>query len=145
MTSNQDNPINIRIQLAFMWTSLMFCYIYCDYFELYTPDKISEIIEGTSMLNNPWKLFAASVLLAIPSLMIYLSISLSPRINRILNIGFGVFFALFLLLILTSLDFEWYKFYMLFAVIEMCWLHLLHAKHFYGKFQTHKYFNHGYS
>ena len=111
----------------------MFCYIYCDYFELYTPDKISEIIEGTSMLNNPWKLFAASVLLAIPSLMIYLSISLSPRINRILNIGFGVFFALFLLLILTSLDFEWYKFYMLFAVIEIVLAALIARKAFLWK------------
>lgn len=133
MTSNQDNPINIRIQLAFMWTSLMFCYIYCDYFELYTPDKISEIIEGTSMLNNTWKLFAASVVLAIPSLMIYLSISLSPRINRILNIGFGVFFALFLILILTSLDFEWYKFYMLFAVIEIVLAALIARKAFLWK------------
>jgi NhaP-type Na+/H+ or K+/H+ antiporter len=83
------------------------------------PDKISEIIEGTSMLNDPWKLFAASVLLAIPSMMIYLSISLPPKINRLLNIGFGVFFALFLALILTSLDFEWYKFYMMFAAIEI--------------------------
>ncbi|MBK8051756.1 MAG: hypothetical protein IPK35_00395 [Saprospiraceae bacterium] len=119
MISNQVNSIDIRIQLAFMWTSLMFCYIYCDYFELYTPDKISEIIEGTSMLNDPWKLFAASVLLAIPSMMIYLSISLPPKINRLLNIGFGVFFALFLALILTSLDFEWYKFYMMFAAIEI--------------------------
>lgn len=89
--SKQDNKIDIRIQLAFMWTSLMFCYIYCDYFDLYTPDKISGIINGTSMLNDPWKLFAASVLLVIPSLMIYLSISLPPKINRLLNIGLGVF------------------------------------------------------
>ena len=133
MKRKEDNTIDIRIQLAFMWTSLMFCYIYCDYFELYTPVKISGIIDGTSMLNDPWKLFAASVLLAIPSLMIYLSISLPLKINRLLNIGFGVFFALFLCLILTSLDFDWYKFYMMFAVIEIVLAALTARKAFLWK------------
>ncbi len=128
--SKQDNKIDIRIQLAFMWTSLMFCYIYCDYFDLYTPDKISGIINGTSMLNDPWKLFAASVLLVIPSLMIYLSISLPPKINRLLNIGLGVFFALLLSLILTSLDLGWYKFYLMFALIEILLAALIARKAF---------------
>jgi hypothetical protein len=130
MMSKQDNKIDIRIQLAFMWTSLMFCYIYCDYFDLYTPDKISGIINGTSMLNDPWKLFAASVLLVIPSLMIYLSISLPPKINRLLNIGLGVFFALLLSLILTSLDLGWYKFYLMFALIEILLAALIARKAF---------------
>jgi len=133
MINNQVNTIDVRIQLAFMWTSLVFCYIYCDYFDLYVPHKISGIIEGTSMLNNPWKLFAASVLLAIPSIMIYLSISLSPKINRLLNIGFGVFYALFLLIILTSLDFEWYKFYVMFATIEIVLAALIARKAFLWK------------
>mgnify|MGYP001184992641 CR=1 FL=1 len=119
MTQLQDHPIDIKIQLALMWTSLMFCYIYCDYFDLYTPDKIKEMLELKSMLDSSWKLQAASVLMTIPCLMIYLSVSLRPEIYRALNMGFGIFYALFLTLILFSLDLDWYKFYVLFAVIEV--------------------------
>lgn len=119
MNQLQNTPIDIKIKLALLWTSLMFCYIYCDYFDLYTPDKIKDMMTQNSMLDNSWKLFAASVLMAIPSLMIFLSVTLQSKLNRILNIGFGTFFALFLTLILFSLDLKWYKFYMLFAVIEI--------------------------
>jgi hypothetical protein len=81
MTKLENKPIDIKIQLAFMWTSLMLCYIYCDYFDLYTPDKIKEMLELNSMLDNSWKLLAASILMAIPSLMICLTVSLEPKLN----------------------------------------------------------------
>lgn len=115
----QNTPIDIKIQLAFMWTSLLFCYIYCDYFNLYPPGKIEEMMTGKHMLHHPWKLFAASVLMAVPSLMIFLSVTLPAKWSKIFNISFGLFYALFLGLILFSLDLEWYKFYIFFAIIEI--------------------------
>lgn len=137
MTQLQDHPIDIKIQLALMWTSLMFCYIYCDYFDLYTPDKIKEMLELKSMLDSSWKLLAASVLMTIPCLMIYLSVILRPEINRTLNIGFGIFYGLFLTLILFSLDLDWYKFYVLFAVIEIVLTILIVRKaYFWPKTQS---------
>nr|WP_315156158.1 hypothetical protein [uncultured Flavobacterium sp.] len=72
----EDFRINIKIKLAVIWTSVTFLYIYGDYFELYVPNKLSIIINGKNMLDNPVKLFLASVLLAVPSLMICLSILL---------------------------------------------------------------------
>ena len=40
-----ENPkINIKIKLASLWASATFCYLYGDYFELYTPDKVNSLI-----------------------------------------------------------------------------------------------------
>lgn len=114
----EDSKINTKIKFAALWTSVTFLYIYGDYFELYVPEKITGIINGDSMLNNPIKLFLASLLLAIPSLMICLSIILKPVINKWLNIVFGVFFTAIMLLIAVTSIFEWRAFYVFYAVIE---------------------------
>jgi Family of unknown function (DUF6326) len=115
----QNNAIEIKIKLSALWTSLMFCYIYCDYFELYSSGKIDSMIKGTSMLDSPFKVFLAALMMSVPALMISLSLFLKPAANRILNIIFSLFFACLLTLIAFSLDFESHGFYIYFAVIEI--------------------------
>ena len=113
-----DFKINIKIKLAFLWTSLMFCYIYGDYFLLYAPNKIESLINGENNLNTPIKLFLATLLLVIPALMICLSIFSKPKVNRILNMVFGVIYTLIMLLIsFTSLS-DWLTFYVFLAIVE---------------------------
>lgn len=114
-----ENPtINIKIKLAALWTSVMFCYVYGDYFELYVPEKISGILAGEQILDSPTKLFIAAIVMAIPSVMIALSVLLKPKINRILNIVFGVIFtAMMLLIAITSLS-AWHGFYVFLAILE---------------------------
>jgi hypothetical protein len=66
------------------------------------------------------KLFAAAVLLAIPAVMVFLSVLLKPAINRRLNIGFGIFFTVIMVLIaFTSLT-PWRTFYVFLALVESC-------------------------
>lgn len=114
----QDFEINIKIKLAALWTSLTFCYLYCDYFELYVPQKTAELVSGSNILDSPTKLFLASALLAIPCLMVCLSILLKPSINRWLNIIFGIFFTVFLMLIAITSITPWRYFYVFFAITE---------------------------
>lgn len=114
----EDFKINVKIKLAVLWTSITFLYIYGDYFELYVPNKLSGIIAGNSMLNNPVKLFLASLLLAIPSLMICFSILLKPIVNKWLNIVFGLFFTAIMLLIAVISISEWRAFYVFYAIVE---------------------------
>lgn len=90
MKSNfKDYEINIKIKLAALWASVMLCYLYGDYFELYVPQKVEGLLNGVNMLDSPLKLFAAAVLMAIPAVMISLSVILKPNLNRWLNIIFG--------------------------------------------------------
>jgi hypothetical protein len=82
-----------KVKLALLWTSLMFLYLYNDYFSLYTPGTIADMTAGRL---GPLGQASASVLvgvsmmLAIPALMIFLSVSLPPLLSRWLNVILGV-------------------------------------------------------
>lgn len=114
-----ENPkVNIKIKLAALWASVTFCYLYGDYFELYTPDKVNSLITGDNNLDSPIILLLASIILAIPSVMVAASIFLKPKINRILNILFGTLFTLMMVFIGIISTNEWYLFYVFLAFLE---------------------------
>jgi len=122
MNNNSANlvnpPVNIKIRLAALWAALMFCYVYGDYFSFYVPGQVEGFISGKTLLNSPGKLLAASVLMLIPSMMVFLSVSLPPGINRILNIVFGVLYTAIMLLIACTSYSAWRTFYVFLAVVE---------------------------
>ena len=116
----EDIRVNIKIKLASLWASVTLCYLYGDYFELYVPQKTEGLVSGVNMLDSPMKLFAAAILLAIPALMVFLSIILKSTINRRLNIGLGIFYtAIMVIIALTSIT-PWRIFYVFLAIIESC-------------------------
>lgn len=114
----EDFKINVRLQLSALWASVMFLYIYGDYFELYVPGKAEGLLNGQNMLNTPYKLLFATISLALPSLMIFLSLMIKPKWNRILNISIGAFLTLFTLLVGASSLSEWRIFYVMLALLE---------------------------
>lgn len=114
----ENKKINIKIKLAALWASVTFCYLYGDYFELYTPGKVNGLLTGENILDSPTKLFIAALILAIPSVMVAASILLKPTLNRILNIVFGILFTLIMLFIGINSLTEWYSFYAFMALLE---------------------------
>ncbi|MBK0383142.1 hypothetical protein I5M32_09245 [Pedobacter sp. SD-b] len=114
----EDFKINIRIKLSALWTAVMFCYIYGDYFELYVPNKVHSFLNGQNMLDTPIKLFIATFLLTIPALMIFLSLMLSPKLTKWSNIGIGTIFTFLTLLAGISSISEWRIFYLFLSVLE---------------------------
>lgn len=114
-----ENPtVNIKIKLSALWASVVFCYLYGDYFELYTPEKVNSLLTGSNVLDSPSKLLIASIILAIPSVMVGLSILLNPKVNRVLNLVFGTIFTLMMLLIGFNSLTPWYSFYVFLAFLE---------------------------
>ncbi len=114
----EDYKINIRIKLSALWTTVMFCYIYGDYFELYVPQKITGLLNGQNMLDTPIKLLTATFVLTIPALMISLSLMLPPKLVKWVNISVGIFFTIFNLLVGISSISEWKMFYVFLSFIE---------------------------
>lgn len=114
----EDFKVNIRLKLSALWTGVMFCYIYGDYFELYVPKKVDGLLTGQNLLDSPLKLFLASFLLTIPALMIFLSLLLSPRWTKWLNIVIGLFFTLLTFLVGLSSISAWRTFYVFLAMLE---------------------------
>ena len=113
-----EEKVNVRIRLAALWTSVLFCFIYADYFELYAPGKVESLISGNNVLDSPAKLLIASVVLAIPSGLIAMTVLLKAKISRFLNIFFGVVYTLMMLLIAFTSFTKWYGFYVLYAFLE---------------------------
>src|SRR6187431_1568961 len=91
-----DVKVNVRVKISALWTTLMFCYIYADYFELYVPGKLADMMaENIGPLGHvtQTKLIGTAILLAIPMLMIVVSVIASPKIARWANIIFGVVYT----------------------------------------------------
>ena len=114
----KDFKVNVRLKLASLWTAVMFCYIYGDYFELYVPGKTQGLLNGQNMLDSPTKLFMATFILAIPAIMIFLSVMLKAKWVKWLTIGIGIFFTLFTLLVGISSVSEWRAFYVFLSSLE---------------------------
>ena len=78
----------VQAKLAAAWTSLMFLYIYVDYLHLYKPGTIEQILDGVAYkfdISQPLlAIFLA--LVAVPGLMIFLSVILPARANRVINL-----------------------------------------------------------
>ena len=113
-----DHRINVRIKLSLLWTSVMFCYVYGDYFELYVPGKVEDLLNSNNILDDPTKLFTAAIVLAIPAFMIALSSILPASFSRWLNIVLGSLYTAMMLFIGINSITPWYSFYVLLAFLE---------------------------
>jgi hypothetical protein len=97
----------------------MFCYIYGDYFSLYVPGQIEAFMNGKTLLVSPLKLLAASILMTIPPLMIFLSLTLKPNINRLSNVIFGTIYSIIMMLIALDSIEPWWTFMVFLAIAEI--------------------------
>ena len=84
----KDPQIPVQAKLAAAWTGLMFLVIYIDYFHLYQPGEIDEIRGGNifafEISGTLMSIFF--VVIAIPALMVLLSMTLAARVNRATNL-----------------------------------------------------------
>ena len=87
-TTLEDPRIPVKAKLAAAWTSFMFLVIYVDYFHLYKPGAIEDILAGIvfEFDISQTLLTVFLVVIAVPSLMIVLSVILPARANRVINL-----------------------------------------------------------
>jgi hypothetical protein len=126
MDSNQvaqgesPNPlVPVQAKLAAAWTSFMFFYIYVDYLHLYKPGIIDDILAGVVFKFDISQTFVVIglMLMAIPILMILLSMTLPARANRTLNL---VVASLYIPVSAFNVaSGEWILFYGLGVVVEL--------------------------
>ncbi len=76
--------VSLKLKLVALWTSLMFLVIYLDYFHLYMPGKIEEILAGKMFVFDITQvaLLAGLGTVTIPALMISFSVVLPAKVNR---------------------------------------------------------------
>lgn len=81
-------PVPVQAKLAAAWTSFMFLYVYVDYYHLYKPGAVDDILAGVvfEFDISPALLTGFLALIAIPALMVMLSMTLPARVNRGVNL-----------------------------------------------------------
>jgi hypothetical protein len=94
-TSNlvfKNNPVDIKIKLSAFWVTLMFFYIYADILGFYSPGIIESVISGeiAGIQLTEGYLLVMGLWMAVPSLMVILSLVLRAGINRWVNLIFAV-------------------------------------------------------
>lgn len=69
----EDIKVNLKLKLATLWASFMFLYTYVDYFHLYMPGSIKDILAGKVFVFDISYIFLliAMIFVAIPTLMIF--------------------------------------------------------------------------
>ena len=88
LTALEDRQIPVQAKLAAAWTSFMFLYIYVDYLALYKPGFVDDILAGIvhEFETGPTFVALALTLIAIPSLMVLISMAMPARVNRTVNL-----------------------------------------------------------
>ena len=105
--------VSVKLKLATLWASFMFLYAYVDYFHLYMPGSIKDILAGKVFAFDISYIFLliTMILVTIPTLMIFLSVVLPAKVNRWTNIIVATIFIP----------------YMLFNLAGEAWLHMYFA------------------
>jgi len=113
-----DTKVNVKIILAGLWTVLMVLFIYADIFSLFRNGQIEKMISGYMgpFMVTQNSLLIASLLMAIPALMIIISLTLKSKINRYINI---VVALAYVFVEIGNMIGETWIYYLVYGIIEI--------------------------
>jgi hypothetical protein len=115
-TDYRDSWINPRFKIAALWASMLFVFVCVDLFSLYREDVRADIEAGTIAVFSIGQgyLLGVTFYVALPSLMLFLSLVLPVNVTRMANIVLAVVYGL---TIAGSAVGEW-NYFILGSVIE---------------------------
>ena len=121
----EDVKINIKIKLSALWVTVMFLFAYVDIMGNFQPGHIENIMSGEVsgfQITQVW-ILGVVIMMAIPSLMVFLSLTLKPKVNRWANIIVGIFN---IVIVLSSLFIgESWAYYIFGSIVEVVCLSLI--------------------
>ena len=108
----EDVKVPVKLKLSALWAALMFLYAYGDILAYFRPGFIEDVMAGEvfAFEINQVFLLAISIYVAIPAVMVFLALILSPGINRWVNVVLRVAYAATILLSTIGEDFVYYVF-----------------------------------
>ena len=113
----EDVKIDVKLKIAALWATMMLLFAYGDIFSYFRPGLIEDIIKGTVAGNQIDQVFLmfTTVYVAIPSLMVFLSLVLKPGINRLVNFVLAVVYAASIVLFCIG---ETWAYYIFLSILE---------------------------
>jgi Family of unknown function (DUF6326) len=120
----EDVKVGVRGKIAALWIAMLFLFAYGDIFGFFSPGQIEEVMAGeiSGMAITQVFLFAVSLYIAVASVMVFLSLVLSPAVNRWTNI---VLASLYVVSIMASAIGETSVYYWFLSIAESALLLLI--------------------
>jgi hypothetical protein len=112
----EDFKINVKLKISALWVVVMFCYVYGDYIQIYVPGILADAMAVKVTTKTQLEFFAVALLMVMPSVMIFFTLVVQPKINRWLNIILSTLYIV--ILIATNLTETW-VFYLFLTTIEV--------------------------
>ncbi|MBQ9918259.1 MAG: hypothetical protein IJO71_13820 [Microbacterium sp.] len=116
--------IPVQAKIAAAWTSFMFLYAYVDILNFFKPGVLAEILNG-----KVWDFEVSAPLLtvmlasvAVPAVMVVLSLALPTRANRITNLVVAIVLVPYSLFNVVGESLEWAAFYAISIGLEVALL-----------------------
>ncbi len=122
-TNQVSSLIDVRIRMAALWATTMMIFAYVDLFSLFRADFRAALDQGKVFVfdvGQPF-LLGVTIYVIIPSLMIYLSLVMPRRLNRVVSISLA---GLYAITIVGGAVGEW-SYYVLGSVVEVVLLALV--------------------
>jgi hypothetical protein len=119
-TKFEPATVNVRTKVSALWTSMLFVFAYVDLFSLYRPDFRADLeaAEVGGFTVNQSFLLGTTTYVVVPSLMVFSTLVLQPRVNRVANIVLGI---VYIVTIVIGAVGEW-SYYILGSVVEVAML-----------------------
>jgi hypothetical protein len=113
-------PVNVRVKISGLWTTMLFVFAYVDLFGFFRPDFRADIEAGVvnGFTVNQTFLLATTAYVLPAALMIVGALVLRPQVNRVTNIAMSIIYAV---TILGGAIGEW-SYYVLGSAIEVALL-----------------------
>jgi hypothetical protein len=120
----EEVRIGVRLKLAALWTAALLLFAYGDIFGFFTPGRIEEVATGevSGIKITQGYLLAISVYIAIASVMVFLTLVLSPKVARWTNIVLSI---LYVASIVASVIGETWAYFYFLSIVETALLLLI--------------------
>jgi Family of unknown function (DUF6326) len=116
--------IGVRLKISALWVAMLFLFAYGDIFGFFKKSQIQDVLAGEvgGVKITQFFLLAASVYIAIASVMVFLSLVLRTKVNRWTNIVLAV---LYIVSIVASVIGENWAYFWFLSIVEIALLAII--------------------
>ena len=116
----EDTPVDVKFKLSALWIAMLFVFAYVDIFALFRADVLEGLLDGEVVgvglpVNQGFLIFTTLYILP-ACLMVYFSLTLSPKLNRRVNL---IAASLYAVTIALSCIGETWMYYLIGSAVEL--------------------------
>jgi hypothetical protein len=113
-----EQPVNTRIKIAGLWTSMLFVFAYVDIFGFFRKDVLENALAGKVYAFEADQMFfiLTTLYILIPCIVLYLTLSIRAKHARLINL---IVSPLYILTIMGAMVDETWMYFIIGSIVEI--------------------------